>query len=154
MNIVHTDVCILGGGPAAILSCHFLRQKGIESVMVANSPLGMLSPITVNGQRIASIPIFINSGSHMYLRLMRESPSFGVPLQIAYANLEMSATRSAIHPHSYASFVTKRFPHYRLPLLLAEKHLGPVVLTDELPELRRKLMRHYPDGEGMIWMSQ
>jgi len=128
----HTEVCILGGGPAAILYGAMLSKKGIDSVTAAEAPLGMLTPISVDGVRVSPIPIFMRLNSLLFSRLRPNLPFPPNTLAVEYRHSDASQRVSQMVDDSYGRFLAARFPGNDLPLILAEKHLGPSIFTSEM----------------------
>lgn len=139
---VHASVCILGGGPSALLCNVLLRQNGVTPLLVANAFYGMLSPFQHRGLSFTAIPVFANVDSPLYQR-MRGTDVGADPLRVHYVDYDGPTPNAEPDRDSYGAFLRIRYGEDSFAVGLAAKHLGPIVHSHELPELRSKVLRHY-----------
>lgn len=149
MQDFRTSVCTLGGGAAGLLGDLFLRRMAIDSTVVSKSSYGIIAPVLSGVIRFSPVPIFINAASDLFRRMGWEQMRGADYLKVTHLDVAANDTPQAtIRSGSYAEFLVERYDGAVLPLILAQKHLGPVVFTDALPEVRRKVMSHYPPAGG------
>jgi len=137
------SLCILGAGPAALLSQAFLREKGCNPVVVADSVLGNLKPMRYEGVRVGMVPIFPFKESELFQRIAWEPPVAADRVSVTFAPGSEDLP-DAISPGSHAEFIANNFSDSRRRLILAKKHVGTGVFTRGFPELRRKVVANYP----------
>jgi hypothetical protein len=138
-----SPICILGAGPAALLSQAFLRKKGVKPMVVGESVLGNLSPMRHEGARVGLVPIFPIQESDLFQRIAAEAPAAPEPVAITFAQGAEELT-DAITPGSHAEFLAQSFGDRQQRLILAKKHVGCEAFTRPFPELRRKVVASYP----------
>jgi GT2 family glycosyltransferase len=136
-------ICILGGGPAALLAQAFLRRKGVEPIVVAESEFGNLRPMRHRDGRVGLVPIFPREDSELFKR-MQAGPSPAADRVAVSFHGGCEDVHDAVAPGSHAEFITRTFADSRRRLVLAKKHAGAQVFTRALPELRRKVVATYP----------
>lgn len=144
----HSPVCILGGGPAALLSQALLRHKGVAADVVADTLTGSLTPMQVGGVRVSPVPVFVSPESALFRKLAWGPLTDADRVTTGYSpTMPGPATDEAL-PGSYAEFMTQRYPDAQQRLIITKKHVGPVVFQRDLPGLRRKVLAHYPAGRA------
>ncbi len=140
------SVCILGGGPAALLSQALLLRKGISSCIFAKSVLGNLAPLRVGEVRITPIPIFVSPETHLFRQLTLGQLTDSDYVTTNYSPEASSDVSDNILPGSYAEFILQQYPDGAKRLIITKKHLGTLPFRCDLPGLRRKVLSHYPPG--------
>lgn len=135
-------VCILGAGPAALLAQAFLRRKGLDPIVVAESDFGNLKPMRHQGVRLGLVPIFPRADSELFQRMQWEPSRAADRVAVSFHG-GCEDVRDAVAPGSHAEFITRNFEDSRRRLVLAKKHAGAQVFTHALPELRRKVVATY-----------
>jgi len=138
-----SDVCILGAGPAALLAQAFLRRKGLDPVVVAESDLGNLKPMRHQDVRLGLVPIFPREDSELFQRMQWEPSRDADRVAVSFQG-GCEDVHDAVAPGSHAEFITQTFGDSKRRLVLAKKHAGAQVFTRALPELRRKVVATYP----------
>lgn len=146
MNQRSCRVCILGGGPAALMAEAMLRKKGVETCIVAESILGNLMPIHIGGVRVAPIPIFVSQGTYLFRQMARNPLADSDFVTTNFSPLSNCDETDEIMSGSYAEFMMQKYPDAGRRLTITKKHVGPIAFQQDLPELRRKVQAHYPPG--------
>lgn len=146
MKAFHSSVCILGGGPAALLSQIFLRQRGIDSTVVAGSVLGGLATMQFGGVRLSPIPIFVSPASDLYRRLAWAPPADADFVTVSNSPVKSNGHVDEIHAGSYAEFMVQRYPDAQQRLIITKKHLGETAFQRNFAGLCRKVLSHHPPG--------
>lgn len=143
MSTLRTKLCILGGGPAALLCGRFLLDRGIDVITIAASRHGMLSPIEIDGIRFSAVPIFVDPESGLFSRLNWEGDAPQDLLKVEYVGTSESGRRKTPTPGSVAEFLTRLHDDPTRAIVLARKHMGQTIDEEDIPELREKIRRHY-----------
>ena len=138
-------VCILGAGPAGLLAHAFLRARGCDPAIVAQSALGNLQPMQHDGLRVGIVPIFPPEDSDLFRRMAWKPAGSSDIVTVSYVQGE-EGPPGAISPGSHADFLVQSFSDIRRRLVLASKHAGEGVFQRGYPELRRKVASTYPQA--------
>jgi hypothetical protein len=147
MRRIDTEVCILGGGPAALLAQLLLRAKGMEAFVVGASSLGSLLPLQVGAKRINAVPIFLTEGTFWHQRLIECVGTEHMAVKLDYSPTLGTHGSESIGRNSYSQFLEQNHADSNRRLIITKKQLGPRAFVDDYPALRRKVAAHYP-SEG------
>jgi len=140
----HTDYCICGGGPAALLCAALLRQKGADTLIVSPRKFGMLTPVQAGGQSVTPTPIFPWLDSTLFTDLLAGALDAPSVLRAHYWETIAREPERCPGRGSHAEFLRGFYDDPTRATILAEKHLGAAIYVREMPEVRRKVSRHYP----------
>lgn len=150
MEVTKVDVCVLGGGAAALITNELLRRKGVSCCIIASSFLGNLAPIKVGINRISPVPIFIGYDSALYEKLGFGSPSGEDFVTTEYSGVFGIIRKEDIATNSFAESVERTYQDSKKRLIITRKHLGRLPFDHELPGLNRKVQaQHNPDRRAI-----
>ncbi|MES2669683.1 MAG: hypothetical protein V4673_04590 [Pseudomonadota bacterium] len=146
MEVTKADMCVLGGGAAALITNEIMRRNGVSCCIIAKSLLGNLAPIKVGINRISPVPIFVGYDSSLYDKLGFSSPSDEDFVTTDYSVISGIVRKEDIAPNSFAETVERTYQDAKKRLIITRKHLGRLPFDHDLPGLNRKVQaQHNPD---------
>lgn len=140
--IVNVDICILGGGPTALILAGLLKEQKKDFLLITKKMEGALLRLDINSQVFNPIPVFPVLNSYVYNRLkLADLCTHNDILSYGYSVLEKPDSFSLGSSGSAAATLYQ--VNGEKAVVLSRKQFGEIVMTEPLHRLQQKVSKHY-----------
>lgn len=135
------------GAPAGSCCSIFLRQRGVSTLIVTETPHGLVRPDRAAGVSFSPVPIFPVRESKLTRMMTLETSAHAPVVTKSYVGDSGKPVKHHCTPGAYAESLVAAGDKERRHLVLSLKLFGQRIFTDGLPELRSKVARQYRTGQ-------
>lgn len=145
---IECSYCLLGIGYTSIIASHFLKQKGIESLVLGIATDRALFDIQLSSDLISPLPIFPVYDSFLYQTLKLNEGFPQTIVEVSHTELNnCEVSKFTFKPNSLAEFILRDSSELSA-FSLSMKQWGPAMLDNPYSEVKNKIIRHYLSGNN------